>query len=342
MLEKKSLYFISPGIVAVREEQLAAPGPGQVLVRSTLSAISTGTEMLLYRGQFPDDLALDEDIEALQGNLSYPLKYGYSLVGEVIEIGEEVSSTWLGKKVFAFQPHESRFVANVGSLHVIPEGITPHDAVFLPNMETAVNFVMDGSPMIGEEVVVLGQGVVGLLTTALLAQFPLEHLLTIDGYPLRRQTSLDFGASASLDPDDLETYRLDRPSYNGSSEQAGADLVYELTGEPAVLNQAISMCGFDGRVVVGSWYGKKRAEVDLGGWFHRSRIKLISSQVSSLNPEYSGRWDKSRRFQVAWGMIERLKPSRLITQSIPIEKADQAYRMLDQNPGESIQVILEY
>ena len=87
MFEKKSLYFISPGTVAVREEQIAAPGAGQVLVRSTLSAISTGTEMLLYRGQFPDDLTLDEDIETLQGNLSYPLKYGYSLVGEVIEIG---------------------------------------------------------------------------------------------------------------------------------------------------------------------------------------------------------------------------------------------------------------
>jgi threonine dehydrogenase-like Zn-dependent dehydrogenase len=102
------------------------------------------------------------------------------------------------------------------------------------------------------------------------------------------------------------------------------------------------MCGFDGRIVVGSWYGKKRAEVDLGGWFHRSRIKLISSQVSSLNPEFSGRWDKSRRIQAAWRMIADLKPSKLITQSISIENADQAYRMLDQNPGESIQVTLEY
>ena len=342
MLEKKSLYFMSPGIVAVREEKLAAPGPGQVLVRSLLSAISTGTEMLLYRGQFPDGLALDESIEALQGNQSYPLKYGYCLVGEVIELGEEVSSTWLGKKVFAFQPHESQFVAKVDSLHVIPEGITPQDAVFLPNMDTAVNFIMDGSPMIGEEVVVLGQGVVGLLTTALLAKYPLGHLLTVDRYSLRCQASLDFGANVSLNPNELETYRLNRRNISGTSAQAGGDLVYELTGEPAALNQAISMCGFAGRVVVGSWYGKKRAEVDLGGWFHRSRIKLISSQVSSLNPEYSGRWDKSRRYQVAWGMIARLKPSKLITHSISFENAEQAYRLLDHNPGESIQVVLEY
>jgi 2-desacetyl-2-hydroxyethyl bacteriochlorophyllide A dehydrogenase len=342
MLDRKSLFFTYQGTVAVREEQLAAPGPGQVLVRSLLSAISTGTEMLLYRGQFPDDLALDESIDALQGSQSYPLKYGYSLVGEVIDMGEEVGSTWLGKKVFAFHPHESQFVANIDSLQIIPDEIKPHDAVFLPNMETAVNFLLDGSPLIGEKVVVLGQGVVGLLTTALLAQFPLESLLTVDRYPLRRQASLDLGATASLDPGDAENNHLSRLSLNGSSVHEGADLIYELTGEPGALNQAISMCGFHGRVVVGSWYGKKQARIDLGGWFHRSRIKLISSQVSSMNPEYSGRWDKTRRYQAAWGMIARIKPSKLITQSIPFEAADQAYRMLDQKPGESIQVVFEY
>jgi 2-desacetyl-2-hydroxyethyl bacteriochlorophyllide A dehydrogenase len=342
MSAKKSLYFMSPGVVAVREEPFAAPGPGQVIVRSLLSAISSGTEMLLYRGLFPEELALDESIQSLQGSGSYPLKYGYCLVGEVIELGDEVSSSWLGRQVFAFQPHESHFTANVNTLQVIPDGITPQDAAFLPNMETAVNFILDGSPMIGERVVVLGQGVVGLLTTALLAQFPLEHLLTIDNYPVRRQASLDFGASASLAAGDVENRYLLHRSVNGDRAQAGADLVYELSGEPAVLNQAISMCDFHGRVVVGSWYGKKRAELDLGGWFHRSRIKLISSQVSSMNPEYSGRWDKSRRFQVAWEMIARVKPSKLITQSIPIDEAERAYRMLDQNPGGSIQVLLEY
>jgi len=54
---------------------------------------------------------------------------------------------------------------------------------------------------------------------------------------------------------------------------------------------------YSGRVVIGSWYGSKPVQLDLGGAFHRSRIRLISSQVSSLAPELSGRWDKSRRFE---------------------------------------------
>jgi threonine dehydrogenase-like Zn-dependent dehydrogenase len=95
-------------------------------------------------------------------------------------------------------------------------------------------------------------------------------------------------------------------------------------------------------VVIGSFYGNKRAEVDLGGWFHRNRIKVTSSQVSNINPVLSGRWDKSRRFEVAWEMLEQVKPSQLITHSFPIRDAAQAYHLLDANPGETIQVVFEY
>jgi threonine dehydrogenase-like Zn-dependent dehydrogenase len=102
------------------------------------------------------------------------------------------------------------------------------------------------------------------------------------------------------------------------------------------------MTTFSGRIVIGSWYGEKRAEVDLGGAFHRSRIKLISSQVSTIAPELSGRWDKSRRFEVAWEALKRIQPQKWITHRFPIEEADQAYELLDKNPQETIQILFEY
>ena len=102
------------------------------------------------------------------------------------------------------------------------------------------------------------------------------------------------------------------------------------------------MAGFDGRIVVGSFYGKKKAEIDLGGWFHRSRIKLISSQVSTINPIFSGRWDKSRRSNLVWEMIAQVEPARLITQKFPIGEADQAYRMLAESPEKTIQIVFTY
>jgi threonine dehydrogenase-like Zn-dependent dehydrogenase len=65
----------------------------------------------------------------------------------------------------------------------------------------------------------------------------------------------------------------------------GADLTFELSGNPLALNNAIALTRFSGRIVIGSWYGEKQMDINLGGTFHRSRIKLISSQVSSISPE---------------------------------------------------------
>ena len=120
------------------------------------------------------------------------------------------------------------------------------------------------------------------------------------------------------------------------------DLCFEVSGAPEALEQAIAVTGFAGRVVIGSWYGQKRAALDLGGRFHRSRIRLISSQVSTLAPALSGRWSKARRFELAWEMLRQVRPSRWITQRFPVEQADEAYRLIDQRPGETIQVLLTY
>jgi threonine dehydrogenase-like Zn-dependent dehydrogenase len=210
-------------------------------------------------------------------------------------------------------------------------------------METAVNFAQDGAPLTGERVAVVGQGIVGLLTTALLSRFPLEQLVTFDRYLLRRQASLSLGASASLDPAEAVPWsRGEVDLLEAATTYGEFDLVYELSGDPSALDLAISLCGFGGRVVIGSWYGEKMAPVDLGGKFHRSRIQLIGSQVSTIAPSLSGRWDKPRRLGVAWEMLRKVKPASLITQTFPFEQAAEAYRLIDEHPEETVQVVLTY
>jgi 2-desacetyl-2-hydroxyethyl bacteriochlorophyllide A dehydrogenase len=341
-MDARAVYFTAPGEVRVKEEPLLPLLPGQVLVEALLSGISPGTELLIYRGEFPRGIPMDETIGALAGEFSYPLAYGYCTVGRVSAVGEAVDPAWLGREVFAFHPHASHFAAEPDELIPVPEGCSFEDAVFLPNMETAVNFLMDGAPLIGERVAVLGQGIVGLLTTALLAQFPLAGLVTLDRWPIRREASLSLGVTASLDPGSPEAVAKAREALGNPQPEDGADLVYELAGSPAALNLALELAGFNSRVVIGSWYGNKRASLDLGGRFHRSRMRLISSQVSSLAPEHRGRWDKARRFQVAWRELQELRPSRFITHRFPVQQAADAYRLLDENPGETIQVVFTY
>ena len=339
---RQSLYFTAPRQISIREENLLDPANDQVLVQTMLSAISPGSEMLIYRGHFPGDLTIDDTIPALQGAFAYPIKYGYSAIGQVIACGARVDTSWLGKYVFSFQPHQTHFLAKLEELSALPEGMPPEEAVFLPNMETAVNFLMDGTPVIGEGVAVFGQGIVGLLTVALLAKFPLSYLVTFDQFPRRRQASLDLGANESLDPAITASIEQTRARFHIPGPYAGADLVYELSGAPSALAQAIALAGFGGRVVVGSWYGDKRVELDLGGRFHRARLRLISSQVSSIPPELSARWSKSRRMQVAWESLAQIKPARFITQRVEFPQAVQAYRLLEENPEETIQVIFTY
>jgi 2-desacetyl-2-hydroxyethyl bacteriochlorophyllide A dehydrogenase len=335
-VNRKTLYFIAPRQVEIREQPLPALGANDVLVETTCSAISAGTEMLIYQGRFPRDLEADSTISSLRGGFLYPLAYGYACVGVIRETGTQVDRSYEGRPVFAFQPHTSHFITTLNSLLSIPSSLAPDCACFLPNMETAINLVQDGAPIFGERVLVLGQGIVGLLTAALLNEFPLDMLVTADRYPLRCNSS------------PITPHRALDPHTTGFRQKAmellkpGADLTFELSGNPAALNDALALTCFSGRIVIGSWYGEKQVEVNLGGTFHRSRIKLISSQVSTIAPELEGRWDKTRRFEAAWKALERVKPEKWITHRFAIDDAVQAYRLLDENPQETIQVLLTY
>ncbi len=328
---RRALYFVAPGAAEVRDEEMAAPGPGELLIETRLSAISPGTEMLVYRGQAPQDMAVDATITALGGAFGFPLKFGYAAAGRVTALGPGIDASWLGREVFAFNPHESHFVAAAAGVQPLPPGISPEAAVFLPNMETAVSFLMDGQPVIGERAVVVGQGVVGLLTTALLAQLPLESLTVIDPLPGRRAWALRLGATVALSPDEAT-----------GAIGAEADLTYELSGRPEGLDLAIAVTGDYGRVIIGSWYGRKRVELNLGGRFHRAHMRLIGTQVSHLAPEWRGRWTKERRLAVAWEMIHRHQPQQLITQHIPFGRAAEAYALLDERPDEAVQIVFTY
>jgi 2-desacetyl-2-hydroxyethyl bacteriochlorophyllide A dehydrogenase len=320
--------------VELREESLPALAADQVLVQTICSAISPGSEMLVYRGQFPRQLADAHDF--ISASLDYPLAYGYAAVGKVVEAGGAVDPSWAGQSVFAFQPHSSHFITTPDNLIPIAD-LPPDCACFLPHMETAVNFVQDAAPIVGERALVLGQGIIGLLTASLLAEFPLERLVTADCYELRRNASQAIGVAACLDPN--------APGFRAqvrSMLEPGADLSLEVSGSPAALDDAIALTRFSGRVVIGSWYGEKRATLDLGGSFHRSRLRLISSQVSSIAPELSSRWDKARRFEVARQALRRIQPQKWITHRFRIEQAAEAYGLLDEDSRETIQVLFEY
>ncbi len=338
-----ALQFSAPYRVDVVAEAPVTPGPGTVRIETLVSGISSGTEMLVFKGEFPEDLPVDATLPALAGAFAYPLRYGYCCVGEVAALGPGVDPSWLGRTVFVFHPHTSHPVVSEAHLIPVPDGVDPEDALFLPSVETALGLVMDGRPLVGERVVVLGLGVVGLTTVALLGRFPLERLVGIDHSAFRRDAARTAGADAVFADASAGARYLAQGRKGPEEEEDGkADLAFELTGDPAALDGALGCTGFAGRVVVGSWYGTRRAPVDLGGRFHRSRIRIVSSQVSTIDPELSGRWTRGRRLSAAWRLIAQLGPSRWVTHRFPVQDAQKAYDRIAQGPEGVLQVVIHY
>jgi 2-desacetyl-2-hydroxyethyl bacteriochlorophyllide A dehydrogenase len=333
-LKRQALVFSAPRRVEIAEEECGPPAAGQLLVRTRVSAISAGTELLAFRGQLPAELARDEVLPGLAaGSFAYPFHYGYAAVGDVVAVGAGVAPGWIGRRVFGFQPHASAFLAAPEDVCELPAGMEAERAALLANMETAVNLVLDGAPRLGERAVIFGQGTVGLLTTALLARFPLQALVVVDPIAARARLGGALGASHVV-TDPAET-----PAAMGD---AGADLAFELTGNPAGLKAALEATGREGRVIVGSFYGGKRHEIDLGAHFHRGRITIASSQVSRLSPALTGRWDRARRRDVAWQALGRTDTAPFVTHRFPLAHAAEAYARLDAGPAEALQILLTY
>ncbi len=346
---RQSLYFTEANRVEILEEPVPAIGANQVLVATVVSAISAGTELLFYRDQVPASMSIDEGIEALgQAEIKRPLKYGYAAVGRVVEIGSSVDPRWRGQRVFAFNPHETHFVASVEDLVPLPESLDSDAAALLPTMETAVSLIQDARPEIGEQVAIFGLGMVGLLCTKLLAEMPLGRLVGVDSHAARRERAIALGASAAIDATSQRVATETRAALRSRGTEEGeayegADLTLELSGNPAALEEALRVVGYSGRIVVGSWYGTKRIALDaMGERFHRDHVRIQSSQVSRIDPRLMGRWTKSRRLRTAMDALQHVDAEQFVTQRLPLSQAGDAFELLDTRPETALQVLVTY
>ena len=122
----------------------------------------------------------------------------------------------------------------------------------------------------------------------------------------------------------------------------GADIAVDASGSPSALQEAIDCVALEGTVVVCSWYGEKPVPLDLGGLFHRRRVRLVSSQVGRIDPSLAPRWDRERRLDLATELLGELILEDLITHRIPFARAAEAYTLLDSQAAETVQVVLDY
>ena len=330
-IEARALRFTAPRTAELRPEKVPPPRPGEVRIKTIASAISHGTEMLVYRGEVPAGLPLD--LPTLAGSFSFPIKYGYATVGRVLEAGTGSFSP--GDLLFVHHPHQDTFVVPAELPVRLPDGLDPTLGLFFANLETALNVVHDAPLRLGETALVFGQGVVGLLVTRLLRLAGATRVLAVDPIAKRRDLALEAGADEAFELGEGLRGRILE-----ATAGRGADLALEVSSSGAALQAAIDAVATEGTVVVASWYGARPVELSLGGHFHRGRVRLRSSQVGRIDPELGARWDRARRTEAALGLLPRLRLEGLVSHRVPFERAPEAYRLVDENPEETVQVVL--
>jgi len=333
-LKANALWFTALRTATLRTETVPPPGPGEIRVETIASAVSAGTELLVYRGEVPQDLRLD--LPTFAGSYKLPIKYGYAAAGRVLDTGPDVERLSPGNLVFVHHPHQEVFLVPARMPVRLPDDLDPLLGVFSANLETALNVVHDTPVRLGETALVFGQGVVGLLVALLLKRAGAGPVLIVDPLEERRKTALAAGADEAFGPERLKERVAE------ITGGRGADVAIETSGSGAALQGAIEAVATEGTVIVASWYGTKPVTLSLGGHFHRGRVRLRSSQVSRSNPELAPRWDRDRRMYTVIGLLSQLELKKLISHRIPFEEAPEAYPLLDERPGEALQVIFTY
>lgn len=338
----------------VAEEALPCP-PGHVVVRTLYSGISAGTELTAYRGS---NVYLHKRWDAdrrifLAGeqSVSYPLSgWGYSEVGEVVEVARPAGvdgasrrdpTPVVGDIVHGVWGHRSESVLPASAVagHVLPEGMDPLHGVFAHVGAIALNAVLAAELHVTESVVVMGQGVIGLLATRLCVLSGAD-VIAVDRYHQRRSAARRFGAAHTIDP----ATATDVASQVRELTGAGADVAIELSGAYPALHEAIRSVQAGGRVVAAGFYQGPATDLDLGEEFHHNRVNVVASQIAGTATAVSERWDVARLHRAVLDLVAtgRLEVASLVTHLVPAQQADTAYQLLDEDPAGALQVVLDF
>ena len=272
---------------------LPVPAPDEVLVRTLRSAVSRGTEALVFSGRVPSSQYAEMRAPFQDGELPGPVKYGYLSVGVV----EQGPGRLRGRTVFCLHPHQTAYVVPASAVTVVPAEVPPERAVLAGTVETAVNAVWDIGPLPGDRLTVVGAGMVGCCVARLLARFPGVRVTLVDVDSSRA----DVAKSLEVDfatPEEAE---------------GGRDLVVHTSATSAGLQLSLDLLAKEGTVVDLSWYGDTPVSLDLGGAFHSGRLAIRSSQVGTVSPARRSRRTPAERLAVAMDLLRDPAYDALLT-----------------------------
>lgn len=330
----RALWFTGPRVAELRTEPLRRPGDGELMMRSLVSLIGPGSEMLVYRGEAHAEASMAPSTPQRGGG--FPVKCGYHVVGRVEASGAGTTHA-PGDVLLVRHPHQDRFVVRDDPALVfpVPPDLPPERAVFANLVDVAVNAVLDVPIRIGDAVVVHGAGVVGSLC-AQLAQATAGTVIVVDAAESRRRIALDHGAHAAVDP-------VEAPAaIRAMTSSRGADVAIEASGTTAGLEAVMESTGVEGTVVAVTFSGARDVPLPVSPHFYYRRQRLVSAQVDGVGAGLQPRWDLARRMEVGIALLRSERVRVHTTHCFPFDRAPEAYELADRRADEVMGITLSY
>ncbi len=364
---KQIIQDLKSGETILQDVPVPRAGSGKVLIKTHRSLVSLGTEKMLVSfgkanlfekaRQQPERVKMVLDkmkadgvfptIEAVYRKLDTPLPLGYSQAGEVVAVGKGVSGFKTGDRVIS-NGHHAEYVAVPENLVAkIPDGVSYEEAAFTVVGAIGLQSIRLIQPSLGETVVVIGLGLIGLITTQLLKASGCRVIgfdVDEDKLNLAKKLGIKIVHSGQQDP---VRYVEQQTGHAG----ADAVIITASTKSNTVIKQAANMSRKRGRIVLVGVIG---LDIDRSDFYE----KELSFQVSCSygpgrydeNYEQKGqdyplafvRWTENRNFKAVLQSIQtgNLDVSSLITERVLLERYQNIYG--DMEGSKSVASILEY
>ena len=292
---------------------------GQAIHLKTLySQISLGTELTIAQGNVPEELHDTMRVPYMEGDFIFPVKYGYSLVGEAVGTGA---------LCHVMHPHQNECLVDPNDIFQIPDDIPPRRAILASNLGTALTGIWDGAVQPGERIAIIGFGMIGSLLARIASAIPATQVLIIETNVTRKKYAEQFGFKLLEDLGTVFT---------------PFDIAFHTSGTQEGLQTAIDLVGLEGRVVEMSWYGRKAVTLDLGGEFHTLRKRIIGSQVSNIPGTMQPGWDRRRRQKAVFRLLRDPAFDRHITHEVTLEEAAALFNQWRTQPPEGLGYCIRY
>jgi len=326
----RAFWIAAPGRGEIRAAPLSPPGPGEVAVRARISAVSRGTESLVFRGRVPPSEYRVMRCPFQEGDFPAPVKYGYASVGVVDrDPGGDPGSgdaPAQGQRVFCLYPHQDRYAVPLDAVLALADDLPDRRAALAANMETAVNALWDAGPRLGDRIAVVGGGVVGCLVAALAAHIPAASVELVDVNPARADTAARLGARFAA-PD---------------AAAPDADIVFHASGTADGLATALRLAGEETTVLELSWYGDAAVAAPLGAAFHSRRLTLRASQVGAVSRARRARRSRRDRLALALELLRDPAFDCLITGQSAFADLPETMARLAADPGDELCHLVVY